>query len=79
MSCTHCGRPLHKAQWTDDEKWKSCPRCSQHHGGEHVFRRFPDAFGTTPARAGRAGVLIGQNKGVTTKRERRCLKDTRKH
>ena len=51
MSCAHCDRPLHRAQWTDDEGWKSCPRCSQHHGREHVFRRFPDAFGTTPTRA----------------------------
>lgn len=51
MACAHCGRPLHRAQWTDDERWKSCPRCSQHHGREHVFRLFPEAFGTTPARA----------------------------
>ena len=51
MACTHCGRPLFRSQWTPDSRWKSCPRCSRRHGEEHVFHRYPDAFGTTDARA----------------------------
>lgn len=51
MDCTHCGRPLHRTQWADEKNWKSCPRCSQEHGDEHIFLRYPVAFGTTPLRA----------------------------
>ena len=51
MTCSHCGLPLDESQFTDEKTWKSCPSCSQAHGGEHVFRRYPTAFGTTPARA----------------------------
>ena len=51
MACENCGRPLHRTQWEDQDRWKSCPRCSQAHGTEHVFYRYPDAFGTTPNRA----------------------------
>ena len=51
MPCAHCGRPLHRTQWADRKHWKSCPGCSQAHGGQHVFLRYPAAFGTTPLRA----------------------------
>lgn len=51
MNCTHCRRPLRNVQWREAEKWKSCPHCSTLHGSEHVFYPYPDAFGTTPARA----------------------------
>ena len=51
MACENCGQPLHRTQWADEDSWKSCPRCSQAHGTEHVFYRYPDAFGTTPNRA----------------------------
>ena len=50
MSCTHCGLPLDESQFTDGKKWKSCPRCSQAHGSQHVFLPCPEAFGTTPRR-----------------------------
>ena len=51
MDCAHCDRPLHRTQWADGKNWKSCPGCSQAHGAEHVFLRYPAAFGTTPRRA----------------------------
>ena len=46
-----CGQPLRRAQWAGKYIWKSCPGCSQAHGKEHVFYRYPDKFGTTPQRA----------------------------
>ena len=51
MTCSHCGLPLSESRFTDGEKWKSCPRCSQFHGSQHVFLPRPkETFGTTPRR-----------------------------
>lgn len=49
MNCTHCNRPLNKGQYHED--LKSCPKCSTRNGQEHVFYKYPKAFGTTPKRA----------------------------
>jgi len=51
MTCRNCGRSLSYVQWAGVDRWKSCPRCSTRNGTEHVFYRYPEAFGTTPARA----------------------------
>lgn len=51
MICSHCGRPLRKQYWSNDERWKACANCSGVNGSEHVFYRYPDDFGTTPPRA----------------------------
>jgi hypothetical protein len=48
--CTCCGKPLNKALRSADGLLKSCPRCSNTHGSLHVFRPYPEFFGTTPAR-----------------------------
>ena len=50
MDCTHCNLPLDEAQFTDGRRWKSCPRCSQAHGEQHVFLPCPEAFGRSPRR-----------------------------
>ncbi len=49
MNCKHCNRPLNEAQYHND--LKSCPNCSTQNGEEHVFYKYPEAFGTTPLRA----------------------------
>jgi hypothetical protein len=47
-SCTACGGPRAEAQRR--ERWKSCPKCSQVHGTQHVFRPDPDGFGISMKR-----------------------------
>lgn len=49
--CNHCQKPLNRSRWSIDRVWKSCPQCSVRNGDVHVFRPYPDAFGTTDARA----------------------------
>lgn len=51
MDCHVCKHPLKESRWNADESLKSCPRCSQAHGSQHVYYANPDKFGTTPARA----------------------------
>lgn len=58
VKCTHCGRKLRMSIKSSDGQWKSCPNCSGNHGTEHVFRRMPDDFGESEARAA-AGVEGG--------------------
>lgn len=48
--CSACGDRLKKSRFSADERWKSCPRCSGAHGAQHVYRRYPDGFGTSAAR-----------------------------
>ena len=50
MNCKHCHNPLNEAQY-HGVNLKSCPNCSVQNGQEHVFYKYPDAFGTTPLRA----------------------------
>lgn len=49
-TCAACGKRLNRSRYSTDGRWKSCPSCSTDNGTTHVFRPFPDAFGTTPAR-----------------------------
>jgi len=58
VKCAHCGRRLRMSIKSRDGQWKSCPNCSGDHGTEHVFRRMPDDFGESDARAA-AGVEGG--------------------
>ena len=52
MLCRNCVKPLTEAQWDEPSKrYKSCPKCSERGGQEHVFYPYPAAFGTTDARA----------------------------
>lgn len=48
--CNCCGKALNRGLWTEDGQHKSCPLCSTTHGSQHVFRRYPEDFGTTDAR-----------------------------
>ena len=49
-TCSNCYQPLNETQWDATDRWKSCPRCSERNGSEHVFYD-PKMFGETPARA----------------------------
>jgi hypothetical protein len=49
-SCTACNVRLNRSRRDPSKRWKSCPNCSNRHGSEHVYRLYPDAFGTTPKR-----------------------------
>lgn len=51
MTCTHCKALLNRQQFSADETWKSCPRCSTDDGSEHIFYQYPEAFGVTEKRA----------------------------
>ena len=51
MKCKVCGKPLNVAQWSNDEQYKSCPKCSTEKGIEHVYYKYPDNFGNTEKRA----------------------------
>jgi len=50
--CGICGKSLSEAQYVtvDDIEYKSCPRCSQANGEQHVFYRCPEDFGVTEKR-----------------------------
>ncbi len=50
MKCSCCGEQLNKSIYKDGQNYKSCPKCSSNNGSEHVFYRYPERFGTTPAR-----------------------------
>ncbi len=49
-NCQHCGKPLNKAQYSDGKTYKSCPRCSEINGKEHIFFTYPNSFGDTAKR-----------------------------
>lgn len=54
MPCACCDRRLnngmiHKVD-IHNKEYKSCPNCSKTNGNEHVFHKYPDAFGQTDAR-----------------------------
>jgi hypothetical protein len=48
--CQNCDQPLNEAQWTVDERLKSCPKCSADNGQQHVFLEYPTDFGKTKPR-----------------------------
>jgi len=58
LKCSSCSRRLRMSIKSKDGQWKSCPNCSGNHGTEHVFRRMPEDFGESEARAA-AGVEGG--------------------
>lgn len=58
VKCTNCGRRLRMSIKSRDGHWTSCPNCSGNHGTEHAFRRMPEDFGESEARAA-AGVEGG--------------------
>lgn len=45
-----CHDDLRKGIFKGNRDWKSCPDCSAARG-EHVFRPYPDDFGTTDKRS----------------------------
>lgn len=47
--CKYCGELLNKSQYKGN--YKSCPKCSENDGLEHIFYSYPATFGTTPKRA----------------------------
>ena len=47
MLCRNCGKPLIESQYSEDGKYKSCPRCSMLNGEEHVYFPYPSGFGTS--------------------------------
>jgi phage FluMu protein Com len=49
--CQHCGKQLSESQYRKGKQYKSCPKCSSDNGGEHVYYKYPENFGTTPLRA----------------------------
>jgi len=51
LKCTNCSRILRRSIKSKDGRWKSCPNCSGNQGSEHVFRRMPEDFGESEARA----------------------------
>lgn len=55
MPCTCCNGRLNsgmikKVDSTTGAIYKSCPHCTHANGSEHVFHRYPSAYGNTPAR-----------------------------
>ena len=50
-NCRFCGKPLNKSQYNYDETLKSCPRCSEIDGKEHIYYPYPENFGDTPKRS----------------------------
>jgi uncharacterized Zn finger protein len=51
MTCENCRQALSVGQWSSVEDWKSCPRCSQEDGVQHVFHAFPADYGQTTKRS----------------------------
>ncbi|MDY4078263.1 MAG: hypothetical protein SOY42_05690 [Clostridium sp.] len=49
--CIICGRPLNESQYSSDKQYKSCPRCSERNGKQHVYYPYPKSFGVTDKRA----------------------------
>ena len=43
----NCGKLLIESQYSEDGKYKSCPRCSMLNGEEHVYFPYPSGFGTS--------------------------------
>ncbi len=54
MACSCCGQQLNVGMiYKRDaagQEYKSCPRCSDTNGNEHVFHPYPAAFGFAEAR-----------------------------
>lgn len=50
-NCSHCGKPLNQSQYRKEKKYKSCPRCSQADGNQHIYYEYPQEFGITSLRS----------------------------
>ncbi len=50
MRCLACGARLRESQWSKQQRFKSCPSCSQEQGA-HVFYPLHEGFGVTDKRA----------------------------
>lgn len=50
MDCEYCARALRTSLDSTHGHYKTCPHCSGLTEHEHVFRKWPDEFGTTEAR-----------------------------
>ena len=50
-NCKHCGKTLNRSQYNINKTYKSCPRCSELNGEEHIFFPYPDYFGDTLKRS----------------------------
>ena len=51
VNCKHCGKPLNQSQYSSNKAYKSCPRCSEINGEEHIFFLYPKSFGDTTKRS----------------------------
>jgi hypothetical protein len=69
--CDHCSEPLDAIIVRDEGRWRSCPKCSQADGNEHVLRRSPDAFGMTKATKGKPEAVQAQCEACRTKQPHR--------
>jgi len=59
LKCKSCDAVLRSSVYQDDDKWKSCPNCSGNNKIEHVFRKFPEAFGTAEEQAADPATIQG--------------------
>ena len=50
-SCLVCGLPLNESQYSVNDDYKSCPKCSTENGKEHVYYTYPENFGITDKRS----------------------------
>ena len=50
MICIVCKRKLTDSIFSNDRKYKSCPKCSKLNGQQHVFFPYPSSFGTSEKR-----------------------------
>ncbi len=50
MNCKICGKLLNMSQYVMHDRYKSCPKCSEMNGEEHVFFRYPETFGKSNKR-----------------------------
>ena len=48
--CEICGKPLNESQYSNDKRYKSCPKCSTKNGKQHVYYTYPESFGVTNTR-----------------------------
>lgn len=49
--CKFCKKPLKNSQYNKDKFYKSCPKCSQLNGEQHIYYEYPMYFGTTKKRS----------------------------
>jgi hypothetical protein len=50
VDCQSCGDRLRTSKDSPRGLFKTCPNCSGLNGREHMFRKWPEAFGTTEKR-----------------------------